>query len=266
MRPQGFNFIARKPVTQRHAKPLAHFFVCAVFAALPSLAIPAFAQQGAVGISERTISVSGKAERRVQPDMALISVEVFERAADVNEARAKTDKVTADALDALRALGVEDGDIDTTGLRVNPQYRWAERDREQQLSGYEVARSIEVRLLNLEDLGALLVKLAELGVNRVDSPVLKVKEEELLYQQVLADAAQNARDRADALADALGASVGDVLTLQANSRVIPRPMSQVRERAVMMAASTDAVSESADSFNAGYLTLTATVQAVFSIE
>ncbi|MEM6485629.1 MAG: SIMPL domain-containing protein [Pseudomonadota bacterium] len=266
MRPQGFSFIARKPATQTHAKPLVHFFVCAVFAALPSLAIPAFAQQGDAGISERTISVTGKAERRVQPDMALLSVEVFERAADVNEARAKTDNVTANALQALRAIGVEDADIDTTGLRVNPQYRWVERDREQQLSGYEVARSIEIRLLNLEDLGALLVTLAELGVNRVDPPVLKVEEEESLYQQVLADAAQNARDRADALAKALGASVGEVLTLNASSRAIPRPMSQVRERAVMMASATDTLNESAESFNAGYLTLTATVQAVFGFE
>jgi uncharacterized protein YggE len=162
----------------------------AVLLGAMALTLPALADQNG---PVRSISVSGEAERRVAPDMATLSMNVVTEAEDAAQARREADAVTARALALLQSAGIDDSDIDTTGLAVNPQFRWLKEEDRQQLTGYQVSRSIEVRLLELDKLGELLIGLSESGVNRIQPPRLGLVNEESTYQAVLAAAADNAR-------------------------------------------------------------------------
>ncbi|MEO0437977.1 MAG: SIMPL domain-containing protein [Pseudomonadota bacterium] len=214
----------------------------------------------------RTVSVSGEAERRVQPDMALLSVQVLVQSERADEARVQVDEVTANALAMVRKMGVADADIDSTGIRVDPKYRWVERNREQELVGYEVSRSLELRILDLDALGKLITGLSDLGVNRISPPVLGLQSRELLHQQVLAEAASNARLRAVAMAEALNAKVGEVVDLSASNAPLPQAMN--RQRARISMAMESASSDNAEfeaSYSVGYVTIRSSVLATFAL-
>jgi len=209
----------------------------------------------------RSVEVTGKAERRVAPDMAVLKLYVLSENAEAAVARREADAVTANALKALRAAGLANADIDTTGLQIAPQYRWLKDARQQELTGYRVTRSIEVRLLDLDALGELLVTLSDTGINRMDSPSLGLQDEERVFQEALAAAAANARERAEVIAVALGAKLGEVVSASTQRGYPERPM--LAERAMMAADA--APSSSAESYSAGHVTYSVTINASFSL-
>ena len=208
----------------------------------------------------RSITVTGTAESRVAPDMAMLSMAVVEEDIAVDAARSRADAIVASALETLRAAGIEAGDIDTSALRVDPQYRWQESTRRQILTGYRITRGIEVRLLDLDRLGSLLVSLSEAGVNRIDAPAPGLQNREAVYQEVLAAAAENARQRATVLAATLGESLGAVLSVQTQRAQLPMPM---RREVAMMAS--DESSGGAASYQSGDLNFSVNLTVSFAL-
>lgn len=211
---------------------------------------------------QRRIEVTGKSEIRVAPDMAFLQLDVVTENKDAALARREADAITAKALGALRAAGLADADIDTTGLSIAPQYRWLKDERTQELTGYRVSRSIAVRLLELESLGELVTKLSDTGINRTQSPRLGLQDEESVYRGVLAAAAENARERASVIASSLGEELGPVMSVSTQRESAPRPM--LAERAMMAADSAPA--SSGESYSAGYLSYAVTINAAFSLK
>ena len=171
------------------------------------------------------------------------------------------DKISSAALQIIREAGVAGEDTDTTGLSITPRYRWNKSEERQEITGYRVARSIEVRLLDLDKLGDLLTKLSDAGVNQINSPQPGLQDRETVYLKVLAAAAENARSRARTIADALGQKLGPVVTLSAHSSPIPQPM-----RREMAMRSADAVSSpAAESYQSGHITFRVSVSAQFAL-
>ena len=185
----------------------------------------------------RTVIVTGTAEERVAPDMALISVAAVADSPDAKTARREADKTIAAALSVINGLGIASNDVDTSGLEVSPQYRWIDKTGERELTGYRVARSIEIRLLDLSLVGELLTGLSDAGVNQMSSPVLGLVDREAVHQRVLAAAATNAQERATVLAETLGADLGKVMLIGTPNANYPRPMA--REAMMMSAAAAD---------------------------
>lgn len=237
--------------------PFAPFLLAALIAAALLPAAPARADD-----APRQLSVSGEAERRVAPDMALLRMAVVSDDIDATKARQDADATIGRALARLREAGVEDGDIDSSGLQLVPQYRWRDAPREQQLVGYRVTRRLEVRLLDLERLGELLVALSEAGINQLQAPEPGLADPEALYRETLAAAATNARERAELLAATLGESLGDVLSVSTHDPGYPMPM---RREAVMMAADA-APSSGADSYQSGDISYRVSLTVTFELD
>ena len=233
-----------------------------VLVSLALLSALALAGSSRADDTPRQVQVSGQAERRIAPDMAWLRMAAVSEHVDPARARAETDVVIERAMALLRAAGVTDGDIDSSGLQVMPQYRWRDAPREQQLVGYRVTRRLEVRLLDLERLGELLVGLSEAGINQLDAPEPGLTDPEALYREVLAAAAANARERAALIADTLGERLGAVLSVQTYEAGPPMPM---RREAVMMAADAAAGSV-APSYQSGDLSFRVSVSATFALE
>ena len=212
---------------------------------------------------DRSISVTGVAERRVAPDMATLTMAVVNEALDPADARRDADATVARVLEVLRGRGVADGDIDSSSLQVSPQYRWHEEQRERQLTGYQVRRNLTVRLTDLDLLGELLVALSEAGVNQIQPPRLDLQDREALYREVLAAAAQNARERAGVLAETLDVELDGVLSVRTQD-ASPPPAPVPYERAMMMAA--DAGDGAAASYQSGDLNFRVQLQVTFALD
>ena len=219
-------------------------------------ALPAAADE-----ARRSVGVSGEAERRVAPDMAILRMAVVNDGEAVAPARREADATIARARALLTARGIASVDVDSSGLEVMPRYRWNEATREQERVGYRVTRRLEIRLLDLTLLGDLLIELSEAGINDMQSPDLGLVDPEATYREVLAEAVANARGRAAVVAETLGASLGDAIAIDTQRARPPQPL---RREAMMMAADAGAPAPG-DSYQSGDLTFRVDLTARFEL-
>jgi uncharacterized protein YggE len=209
---------------------------------------------------DRIVQVSGTAEERVAPDMALLRVAAVADDPEAQAARRDADQAVARALEVLTGLGIDARDIDTSGLQIAPQYRWLDETRERQLTGYRVTRSIDIRLLDLALLGDVLTGLSDAGINQVAAPELGLTDPESVYQRALAAAAINARARAAVIAEALDAQLGPVVQVSTRDAPPPRPL---RRQATMLAA--DSAAMEAETYQSGDLSFSVNLFVTFEL-
>ena len=110
-------------------------------------------------------------------------------------------------IDALRAAGVPEKDIQTSQISLYPDY-----SDSGDLRGYEATNSVTV-CVSLEKAGAALQAAVGAGANQVDGPTLTKADSDKLYADALRAAVADARARAEVLAAAAGVKVGEVVSI-----------------------------------------------------
>ena len=209
---------------------------------------------------ERTVSVDGIGHVIASPDMARLRLAVAERDADVRAAQGRAAVVTGRILEVFDRLGIDRKQVTSTGATVEPNYRWNRDTQEQELLGYTARRQIDVELLDLENLGEVVEGAVAAGANQVSAPVLDSTRRREHYRKALAVAAEDARNNALTLAEALGAQLGPALQINAGQqRPEPRRIRLAQESAM-------AVAEAApETYNAGDIRFEASVGVVFEL-
>lgn len=161
---------------------------------------------------KRTVSVNGQGTVTLTPDMATISVGVQTQGAEAEEAvaenNAKAEAITA----ALKEFGIEDKDIKTTNFSVYPRQRYND-DGEIVDVTYIVQNTVMVTVRDLEILGEVLDASVAAGANNIYGVSFDIADRESAYAQAIEAAVANARTRADALAAAADAKLGEALKI-----------------------------------------------------
>ncbi len=206
-----------------------------------------------------TVSVTGTGLVSGLPDRATVQMSIVSRAKELDVAQAAAAKVTTAILSLTDRLDIERNKVDTTGATVRPDYRWNRETEEQELRGYIAERQMHVKVDDLERLGKLVEGAVAAGVNQVSPPRLDSSRREALHREALAMAAGDARANAEVLAKALGAKLGDPISIADNSAALQPPVPQLRMATAAME------SDSAATYNAGDLTFAATVTVVFEL-
>lgn len=207
----------------------------------------------------RSVTVDGRGSVTATPDTAFVSMAVQARDLDMARARQQVTRTSQDFLDFCAGLGIERGKIRSTGLTIQPIYRWNEENNEQELQGYHVRRELTVEVVDLDRLGEVLEGAVDRGVNEVSPPRLASSRESELHRQALAAAAGDAEANARVLAEALGARLGGVMQINASRTPVPGPMPAYDS--MMMARA-----PAAESYVAGDLELEAHVTATFRLQ
>jgi len=206
----------------------------------------------------RSVVVSGTAEIMTVPDVAVLRFSVEERARTLEEARQRVDATVMAVARLMNERQIPPEHVSTAALVVQPDYQWQPDTRTRSLLGYVVTRMMSVRLADLTQLGATLEGILALGVNRVEPPAFDTTERDDLELKALADAALDARRRAEVLARALDARVGKVRNLSADG---PPDIYPAREGALRAVAA----DESAGSYQPGQIRISSHVTATFDL-
>jgi len=214
------------------------------------------------GAPPRTVSVSGTGEVSAQPDMARVTLGVEARRPTMAEARSEVAATVDRVLALTRSLKIDPKLVDSTRLQVSPDYSWNEKERKQVLQGYAVSRQVEVTVKDLDQLGPLLEKAVDAGVNQVGDPQLDSSRRKDLEREAMARAVQDAKLNADTLATAAGARLGAVRNLNGQSNAAPMPM--YRRAPVAMAADAAAAPPS-ETYQAAELKFSASVSAEYDL-
>ena len=221
-----------------------------LLAAFAMTAAPATALAQAAPASDGTLlSVSSRAEARKAPDIATFSAGVVTQAADGNAALRQNAEQMNRVLAAIKAAGVADKDVQTSGISLNPQYRY-EENQPPRITGYQASNTVNVKLREVAKMGKVLDALVASGANQVNGPSFGIDDPEPLYAQARLDALKQAQARADAYARALGLKVRRIISISEGSTGGIRPVPMLAMAKMADAESTPvAIGETSVSVN-----------------
>jgi uncharacterized protein YggE len=180
-------------------------------AALPSAVA---AQQSTISqtIAGTRLDVVASGEVSRTPDVAIVSAGVVSRSSNASgalqDSAAKMQRVIA----ALKRAGIADGDIQTSNVSLNPEYRYPQNESPQ-LVGYSAANSVTVRFRSIATSGRILDALVAEGANQINGPTLTVDQPEAALDEARAKAIATGRSRAALYAHSLGMRVVRVVSV-----------------------------------------------------
>jgi uncharacterized protein len=220
----------QRPVQPRTLPRLLTFAFAAILAS--GLAMTASAQTPPTIAQDGTLlSISAEAKVTRTPDIATLSTGVVTQAAEANAAlRQNTEQMTR-VVAAIKAAGIAERDVQTTGISINPQYRYAE-NQPPTITGYQANNTLNVKVRDIAKLGKVL-----------DALVAAIKK---------------AQSRAELYAKTLGLRVRRVVSINEGGGYAPPTPMPVMMRATAMEASDTPVSP-------GETALSASINVVFEL-
>jgi uncharacterized protein len=213
--------------------------------ALGAAALPATAMAQAVTtvplISGTRLDISATGEVTRVPDLAIISagVQTLQPTATgaIEENATRMERVRA----ALKRAGIDDKDIQTSSISLNPEYRYVE-NQPPRLTGYRATNTVNVKFRDLKRTGAILDALVAEGANQINGPNLTIDKPEAAYDEARVRAIAAGRARAELYARALGKRVVRLLSVSEGGGYQmppPMPVAYARDVAAQAVAKTE---------------------------
>lgn len=163
----------------------------------------------------RSVTVNSSETVSVVPDMAIVVYSVRTESGTAADCQQKNAASVAQVVELLKGLGVEERSIQTSDFSMRPVYDYSGNTA--RITGYEAETSLTVSDLKIDGLGDILSQSVASGINTVSSITYQASEYDQSYQEALTKAVDMARQKAETLAAASGATVGRVITIQETS-------------------------------------------------
>ncbi|HEX6290415.1 MAG TPA: SIMPL domain-containing protein [Herpetosiphonaceae bacterium] len=179
----------------------------------------------------RQITVVGKGEAKATPDKASVQLGVQTEAETARQALTDNNGKMQALIDKLKELGVAEKDIQTSNISIYPRYD----DKGRDVLGYQVSNTVTVTIRNISQTGELLDKVVDAGANSVMGIAFTIDQPSAVEQQARDAAIKDARARAEAMAQATSANLGQVLSITENIGATPPPVYPMAERSAMAA-------------------------------
>lgn len=207
------------------------------------------------------IWVNGQGEVQAPPDMAKLRLGIEARADTVEEAQSQAQQAMDDVMQTLDEQGIAEKDIQTRRFSIQPITRWNEKQEQEEIQGYRVTNMIEVTIREVDAVGDIVDPVAEAGgdLTRIEGINFTIDEPTEYYEEAREQAVENAREKAQQLADAAGVELGAPSYISEGSTYRPEtPMAAVPREEAEAAGETP--------ISPGELTISVNVQVVYSIE
>jgi len=158
--------------------------------------------------TENSITVSDTGTIYAKPDLAVATASVISEDVTVAAALSANAKKMNAVIAAVKAEGVEENDLKTTSFNISPRYEWRDQtyyySGERVLVGYEVTQSLEIKIRDLEKVGAIIQKATDEGANEISNLQFTIDEQDELKKQAREQAIAKAKSKAEELAKELG--------------------------------------------------------------
>lgn len=185
--------------------------LAAVVALGVALVLPrSSAAQNPTTDSRKRITVVGRGDVQVVPDVARVTIGVTTEGPDAATALAENNTKTAALIDAIKQAGVAETDIQTSNFSIYPTYNYDSPTP--QITGYQVTNAVNVKL-SIAGAGDLLDKVVAVGANNVSGIAFEVADPSKALAAARQAAMGDAKLRADQFAGAGNSQVGEVLVI-----------------------------------------------------
>lgn len=168
-----------------------------------------------------SITTTGRETTLASPDEAVIYVTVETRGEEAAAAVDENARQMKEVITRLEQEEVPEEAIQTSNVTVHPEGRHDPDTGRLIPEGYRARNTVEVTLTDLERVGDIYSAAVEAGANNVRGPEWRLADDSAAVRDALKKAARVARTKAEALAEAEGAQVGDALVIREESASVP---------------------------------------------
>jgi uncharacterized protein len=181
-------------------------------AAVVVLCFAALSAQGQEGCTNpKVVKTTGTAEIKVAPDQAVIQLGVEHQSATAKNAKAIVTDTSRKILAALKRLGIDDKDIQTDYLSLQPMIDYRKGLR---ITNFTAEQSLSVKVRDLSKLDDVMDAVISAGANNIGGIEYQSSELRKYKDQARDEAAKAAREKAEALAKALGNQIGKTYSIE----------------------------------------------------
>lgn len=216
-----------------------------------------FTNQNSMG---RTVSATGTAQMSVMPDKAIVYLSIETRNVSADDAKNMNAEISSKVLAALDRIGIAKSDIETQNYAINPEYDWGSGT--QKLIGYVASNNIKISSNDFNNVGKIVDASVNAGalISYINFDLSTAKQNE--YKKiVLANASNDAKAKAQAIAEGLGAKLGSLVSVSSSDyNYRPYPM---YDKAM---GSSVSVQEATTNISPQKLDVTGTVTVSYSIK
>jgi uncharacterized protein YggE len=218
------------------------------------------------------ITVSGQAEMRVPPDEVVFTLEVESVDKDVMAAKKKTDESVKQVFALARDNKVNTDDVQTSYISVEPKYNTDDlgygderRVTKRIFLGYEVSKTIAIRLKDISRFDPLLSDVLKAGVTKVSNVEFRDSQIRKHRDQARAMAIKAAQEKANLLAREIGQTIGPAhsITEGAAGRY---PSQSMMQNSTSVISGDLSASESESAIAPGLISVTAQVTVSFKLQ
>ncbi|MCL9982702.1 MAG: SIMPL domain-containing protein [Erythrobacter sp.] len=187
--------------------------------AVTTLALPSHAMAEAnieIEAEGPVIELSVFESVSVAPDIATIGAGVTTEAPTATEALRQNSAEMQKVVARIKALGVAERDIQTTGINLNARYDYDQATQRQAFRGYQASNRVSVILRKIDQAGRVLDALVEAGANDLNGPSFSIENDEAAKDAARKRAIERAQARVKAYADMFGYDGAKVLWISEN--------------------------------------------------
>ena len=171
------------------------------------------------------ISVSGRGEVVGTPDTLEVAIGISVGSPTVSDATDVAARRATELIDALVGLGVTEADIRTSNYSIYPEYSHPE-NQAPRITGYRVDNALHVRIRDLDRAGQILdAATASAGDEaRINGLSFVLEDNDALLVAARAGAWEDAKAKAEQLAQLAGVTLGTPLTISESVGGTPVPI------------------------------------------
>ena len=168
------------------------------------------------------ITVTGKGEIMVKPDIATVSFGVSAENMDVAKAQTESATKINSIIDFLKTKGIDEKDIKTTNYNIYPRYDYIQANTlypyggKQVLAAYVVSQNVEVKIRDISKAGEILSGIGGFGATDISGLSFTVDNQDAIKNQARDLAIADAKAQAKVLAKGLGVKLVKITSFYEN--------------------------------------------------
>ena len=178
---------------------------------------------------KNTIVVSAEGKVYANPDIAMMNFSVVSRGASVATITTENTRKMNAIVAGMKALGIDEKDIKSTSVYLNPEYDYSDDAIPNKIIGYSLSQELEVKVRQTGKTGDVLQKAITEGANQVGQVYFTIDEPEQLKSQARELAFTKAKEKAATLARQAGVSLGKIINFSDENAYYPPYMANSYE-------------------------------------
>lgn len=165
--------------------------------------------------NNKTLFVTGSATTQVKPDKVTVSLGVETTNTKAKAALAANSELMNKIISALKIAGVKDNETSTSSFTITPNRDYSMDKNQGKLIGFTVSNSIQIDSKNVNNTSDWIDIAVSSGANNVNNIYFSLSDKKLddIRKELINDAIDNAKEKADIAASALGLKIIGIRTV-----------------------------------------------------